>query len=237
MSIFAPSSTKTIGLIGGLSWESTAEYYRLANQAVHDQLGGLHSARILLSSLDFAQIQQLQDGRDWETLGNTLGAEAKRLQDAGADLVLLCSNPLHAVADRIQRQIDIPLVHIADVAAKAATEAKMREVGLLGTAFTMGEPFYRERLEGHGLTVHTPSAESTSEMNRIIYDELCVGIVTEQSRRVFRRVMKELDDQGADGIILGSTEIELLVTPMDADVPLFPTTALHIQEALRLAAG
>lgn len=226
------ASSKTIGMIGGLSWESTAEYYRLANETVHSRLGGLHSARIIVTSLDFAEIQQLQDARDWEALGNRLGEEAKLLQDGGADVVLLCSNPLHCVADRISDKIDIPLLHIADTAAKAALEAKVTEVGLLGTAFTMNEPFYRERLESHGLTVHTPSAAAVNEINRIIYDELCMGIVTEKSRRTFRQVMSDLDEKGADGIILGATEIELLVTDMDADVPLFPTTRLHITAAL-----
>ncbi|MBC9955648.1 aspartate/glutamate racemase family protein [Yimella sp. cx-51] len=226
------TSSKTIGLIGGLSWESTAEYYRLANEAVHSKHGGLHSARLLLSSLDFAQVQQLQDNRDWDALGALLGGEAKRLEDAGAQIILLCSNPLHAVAGRIEDAISIRMLHIADVAAEAAAQRKITEVGLLGTAFTMNESFYRERLEGRGLTVHTPAARDITEINRIIYDELCVGIVTEKSRRFFRQVMQDLDDRGADGIILGATEIELLVDEMDADVPLFPTTRLHIQAAL-----
>lgn len=226
------SSTQTIGLIGGLSWESTAEYYRLANETVHSRLGGLHSARVLLSSLDFAQIQQLQDARDWDALGSVLGGEAKRLEGAGATMILLCSNPLHVVADRIDDAVDVPLIHIADTAGAAAKNAGMKEVGLLGTAFTMNETFYTERLERQGLTVHTPAQGAVGEINRIIYDELCVGIVNEKSRRYFRSVMQDLADRGAEGIILGATEIELLVTAMDADVPIFPTTRLHIKAAL-----
>lgn len=226
------SDPKTLGLIGGLSWESTAEYYRLANETVHSRLGGLHSARVLVNSLDFAEIQALQDSRDWDALGARLAGEADRLAKAGADVVLLCSNPLHVVADRIAEAIEVPLVHIADTAAGAAQDSGMKQIGLLGTAFTMNEDFYRGRLEGHGLTVHTPAKSAVGEVNRIIYDELCVGIVTEKSRRYFRSVMQDLVDAGAEGIILGSTELELLITKDDADVPLFPTTRLHVEAAL-----
>lgn len=226
------NGTTTIGLIGGLSWESTAEYYRLANQTVHRELGGLHSARVLVNSLDFAEIQALQDSRDWDALGARLAQEARTLVTAGAQVVLLCSNPLHVVADTIASAIDVPMIHIADTAAQAALDGGMTQIGLLGTAFTMNEAFYRERLESRGLTVHTPARGAVTEINRIIYDELCVGIVTEKSRRYFRSVMADLAEAGAEGIILGATEIELLVTEMDADVPLFPTTRLHVEAAL-----
>lgn len=226
---------KTIGVLGGMSWESSLEWYRMANQTVRERLGGHHSAPILLDSLDFAEIEALQASGDWDTAGRVLAEHAQGLQAAGAGLVVLCTNTMHLVADRISEAISIPFLHIADTTAEAINAAGVGTVGLLGTAFTMEQPFYRERMSRHGITSLIPDTEDRATVHRIIYDELVQGTVTEESRQAYREVIGRLVQQGAQGIILGCTEIELLVTQADAPVPVFPTTALHVAAALAAA--
>jgi aspartate racemase len=221
-----------IGLIGGMSWESTAEYYRLANVLVAERLGGLHSARLLLASVDFAGIEELQRAGDWAGAGAELAEVARSLQAGGAELLVLCTNTMHLVADAVTAAVDLPLLHIGDVTADAVRAAGLRRVGLLGTAFTMEQPFLRERLGSHGLDVLVPGADDRALVHRVIYDELCRGVVREESRAAYREVMARLVADGAEGIVLGCTEIELLVGDGDADVPLFPTTRLHVAAAV-----
>lgn len=225
---------RVIGLLGGMSWESTAEYYRLANELVRERLGGLHSARLLVCSLDFAEIAALQaDGR-WDEAAKLLSAAARDLQAGGAQLLLICTNTMHLVADQVQAAVDIPLLHLADVAA-AVVRAGLSTVGLLGTAFTMEQDFYRDRLAGHGLTVVTPPPQDRAQVHRIIFDELCLGVVCEPSRQTYREVIARLAAAGAQGVVLGCTEIELLVGAADSPVPLFATTRLHVEAAVDLA--
>lgn len=234
-----PTSTRSlvIGMLGGMSWESSAEYYRLVNEAVRERLGGLHSARCVLASVDFAVIEERQVAGRWDEAGDILAEEAVRIEAAGADLLLLCTNTMHKVADRIQAAIGIPLLHIADVTAQAVTAAGLGTIGLLGTAFTMEQDFYRDRLATNGLTVLVPPPHDRSEVHRIIYDELCLGIVTGDSREIYRTVISRLVAAGAQGIILGCTEIELLIGQQDSPVPVFPTTRLHVEAAVDLALG
>ena len=228
----ATSGPQTIGMLGGMSWESSAEYYRLANELVRDRLGGLHSARVVLASVDFADIEALQATGRWEEAGQLLAEAAKGVEAAGADLLLLCTNTMHKVAEQVQAAVGIPLLHIAEAAALAVRRAGVDTVGLLGTAFTMEQDFYRDRLAGHGLTVLVPPAEDRAEVHRVIYEELCLGVVREESRQTYRRVIERLTRGGAQGIVLGCTEIELLVTPADSPVPIFPTTRLHVEAAV-----
>jgi aspartate racemase len=223
---------RVIGMLGGMSWESTAEYYRLANEMVRDRLGGLHSARLLVSSVDFAEIEQLQVAGRWDDAGQLLAVEARRLETAGADLLVICTNTMHKVADDIETAVSIPLLHLGDVTAAAVNAAGVRTVGLLATAFTMEQDFYRDRLAGHGLHVLLPDAEDRAEVHRVIYEELCLGIITEDSRQAYREVVGRLVAAGAEGVILGCTEIELLVGPDDSPVPVFPTTRLHVAAAV-----
>jgi len=223
---------RVIGMLGGMSWESTAEYYRLANEGVRDRLGGLHSARIVLTSVDFAEIEVLQVAGEWDRAGDLLAAEAARLEAAGAELLVLCTNTMHKVADRVQAAVGIPLLHLADTTATAVRAAGLTTVGLLATAFTMEQDFYRDRLAGHGLDVLVPDADDRAEVHRIIYDELCRGVVREESRRFYRQAIDRLVAAGAQGIILGCTEIELLIGQTDSPVPVFPTTRLHVEAAL-----
>jgi aspartate racemase len=223
---------RTIGLLGGMSWESSAEYYRLANELVRQRLGGLHSARLILSSLDFADIERLQTAGRWDQAGDLLAEAARGLEAAGAGLVLLCTNTMHKVANQVEAALGVPVLHIADTAAAAITADSLTTVGLLGTAFTMEQDFYRNRLASHGLRVITPKADERAEVHRIIYEELCLGIITDRSRRVYCDVIAGLVDGGAQGVILGCTEIELLVTDNDSDVPLFPTTRIHVSAAV-----
>jgi aspartate racemase len=224
-----------IGMLGGMSWESTAEYYRLANELVRDRLGGLHSARLVLSSVDFAEIEALQVTGEWDRAGDILVAEAARLEAAGAELLVLCTNTMHKVADRIQAAVGIPLLHLADTTAAAVRNAGLTTVGLLATRFTMEQDFYRDRLAGHGLTVLVPDADDRAEVHRVIYDELCRGTIREESREFYRQVIDRLVAAGAEGIILGCTEIELLIGPADSPVPVFPTTRLHVEAAVTAA--
>jgi aspartate racemase len=227
---------KTIGLIGGMSWESTVPYYRLINEAVKARLGGLHSARLLLYSVDFHDVERLQQAGDWDAAGALLAGAARSLEAAGADFLVLCTNTMHKVADRIEAAVAIPLVHIADPTAVAIKQARHATVGLLGTRFTMEQAFYRERLsERHGLHVLVPNAEDREVVHRIIFDELCLGTVRSESRSAYRDIMARLASQGAEAIILGCTEISLLVSQEDSRVPLFDTTALHARAAVEAA--
>lgn len=228
---------RTIGLLGGMSWESSAEYYRLANELVKERLGGLHSARCILHSVDFADIEELQANGDWDRAGELLAEAAASLERGGADIVLLCTNTMHKVADRVGAAIGVPLLHLADTTAEAVLGAGMQTVGLLGTAFTMEQDFYRGRLAAHGLQVLTPAPADRAIVHSVIYDELCVGVVDARSRAEYLRIMGSLADRGAQGVILGCTEIELLIGPDDGPVPTFPTARLHIEAAIRFALG
>jgi aspartate racemase len=223
---------RVIGMLGGMSWESSAEYYRLANELVRDRLGGLHSARVLLASVDFADIEALQVSGDWDEAGRLLAVAAQGLEAAGADLVLICTNTMHKVADQVQAAVSIPLLHLGDVTAAAVRAAGLSTVGLLATGFTMEQDFYRDRLAGHGLTVLVPEASDRADVHRIIYDELCLGVIREESRETYRQVIGRLVAAGAEGIILGCTEIELLVGAADSPLPVFPTTRLHVEAAV-----
>ena len=226
------NTPRVIGMLGGMSWESTAQYYRLANEMVRERLGGLHSARIVLASVDFAEVEVLQSAGRWDEAGQLLAEAANGLEAAGADLLLICTNTMHKVADQVQEAITIPVLHLGDTTAHAVTAAGLGTVGLLGTAFTMEQDFYRDRLASHGLRVLVPPSDDRAEVHRIIYDELCVGIVSEVSRQVYRDVIGRLIDAGAEGIILGCTEIEMLISDADSPVPVFPTTRLHVEAAV-----
>ena len=227
---------KIIGLIGGMSWESTVTYYQQINEAIKAQLGGLHSAKLVLYSVDFHEIERLQHAGDWDAAGKLLADAARALQSAGADFLVLCTNTMHKVAPAIEAAVRIPLLHIADPTGDAIKRAGLSCVGLLGTRFTMEQAFYRDRLrERHGLTVVIPGDDDRDIVHRIIYEELCLGQVKPESRDEYRRVIAALVSQGAKGIILGCTEILLLVGQADADVPLFDTAALHAQHAAKRA--
>lgn len=227
---------KTIGLIGGMSWESTVPYYRLINETIKERLGGLHSAKVILYSVDFHEVEQLQRAGDWETAGVLLANAARSLEAAGADFLVLCTNTMHKVAPSIETAVTIQLFHIADPTATEVKRAGHATVGLLGTRFTMEEPFYRDRLrEGHGLRVIVPNAQERDSIHRIIYDELCLGLVLPESRSEFQRVIAGLASQGAEAIILGCTEISLLVSQQDTKFPLFDTTAIHARAAAEAA--
>jgi aspartate racemase len=223
---------KTLGLIGGMSWESTVPYYRAINQTVKQRLGGLHSAKLLLYSVDFAEVEQLQATGQWDAAGALLADVARKLEGAGADALVLCTNTMHKVADAITNAVNIPLLHIADPTATAIKQRGFTTVGLLGTRFTMEQDFYRARLESaHGLTVLTPPQTDRDRVHEIIYGELCLGHVTDVSRQAFLRVIADLGAQGAQAIVLGCTEIAMLVHPSDCALPLFDTTELHARSA------
>ncbi|MFF8646046.1 aspartate/glutamate racemase family protein [Streptomyces sp. NPDC015345] len=226
---------KTIGLIGGMSWESSAEYYRLLNELVRERLGGLHSARCVLHSVDFAEIERLQVAGEWERAGDVLAAAGKGLEAAGAELVLICTNTMHKVAGQVADAISVPLLHLGDATAEAVRAAGLRTVGLLGTAFTMEQDFYRERLAGHGLEVLVPDEAGRAVVHRVIYEELCLGVVRDESRVAYQEVIAGLVRRGAEGVILGCTEIELLIRQEHSAVPVFPTTRLHAQAAVEAA--
>ena len=227
---------KTIGLIGGMSWESTVPYYRLINETVAARLGGLHSARLVLYSVDFHDIERLQHAGDWVAAGELLAQAARSLQAAGADVLVLCTNTMHKVATQIEAAVSIPLFHIADPTAAEIRAAGHTRVGLIGTRFTMEQGFYRDRLtERHGLQVLVPEAGEREIVHRVIYEELCLGRVVPASRAEYRRVMAGLVARGAEAIILGCTEICLLVDASDASVPLFDTTSIHARKAAEWA--
>ncbi len=223
---------KTIGLLGGMSWESTAHYYRVLNETVRDRVGGLHSAPIILHSVDFAPIAELQAQDDWETAAVLLGDAARGLAIAGAEFLVIATNTMHIVADQIEAAAGIPVLHIAEPTADAIIAAGIDTVGLLGTRFTMEKAFYRERLEACGLTVLVPDADDIGTVNRIIYDELVLGLIRDESRDEYRAVMQRLVDRGATGVIAGCTEITMLVVTSDVAVPLFDTTELHALAAV-----
>jgi len=227
---------KMIGLIGGMSWESSVEYYRILNRGVRDRLGPSVSARCLLWSFDFSEIEQLQHSNDWVGLGQRLADAARHLEAAGADALLICTNTMHRVADDVEQAVSIPLLHIADPTAARIRAEGYRRVGLLGTAFTMEQDFYTGRLrERHGLDVLVPDAPDREAVHRIIYDELVAGRLEPASRAVFREVIGRLIAAGAEAVILGCTEIMLLVRPEDSAVPLFDTTEIHAEAAIAVA--
>lgn len=227
---------KTLGLIGGMSWESTVPYYREINLAVKAQLGGLHSAKIILYSVNFAEVEQLQISGQWDAAGTLLATVAQTLERAGADGLVLCTNTMHKVAESIERAVHIPLLHIADPTAQAIRHRGGTTVGLLGTRFTMEQDFYRSRLEqSHGLKVLVPPQADREQVHRVIYDELCQGQVLDSSRQTFLRVIQDLQAQGAQAVILGCTEIAMLVQPQHCTLPLLDTTALHARSAAQWA--
>jgi aspartate racemase len=229
---------KTIGMIGGMSWESTLDYYRYLNEGVKEKLGGMHSARCLLYSVDFEEIERYQRQGQWELATAIMVDAAQRLKRGGADFLIICTNTMHKMAPEVQDAVDIPLIHIADAAAKAIIGAGICKVGLLGTRFTMEEDFYRGRLEKlHGLEVLVPNLEERIIVHDVIYKELCLGKIENQSRLQYKEIITNLVSQGAEGIILGCTEIGMLIKPEDSPIPLFDTTRLHAQMALDYALG
>ncbi len=227
---------RTIGLLGGMSWESTVPYYQAINRTIARELGGLHSAKLVLYSVDFAEIERLQHADRWGEAGSLLGDAALALEGAGADLLVLCTNTMHRVAEDIEARVRIPLLHIADPTAEAIRAAGLSTVGLLGTSFTMEQVFYRGRLRSRfGLTVLVPEASSRKLVHEVIYSELCRGIVSKSSREAFQQIVSELVAKGAEGVILGCTEIGLLLRPGDVSVPVFDTAELHAEAAASFA--
>ncbi|ACO73050.1 aspartate/glutamate racemase family protein [Laribacter hongkongensis] len=228
---------KTLGLIGGMSWESTATYYRLLNEHAKAALGGLHSARLVLVSVDFAEVEALQACGDWDAAGALLARACRQLEAAGADAVVLCTNTMHKVAPAMQAATDLPFLHIGDATAAAIRAAGLDCVGLLGTRFTMEQDFYRARLEARGIRVLVPEADDRATVHRIIYDELCLGDIRPASRTAYLDIIGRLAAAGAQGVVLGCTEIPLLVSAGDTSLPLFDTTALHARFAADFALG
>lgn len=228
---------RTIGLIGGMSWESSAEYYRIINQQVRDRLGPLRSAQMLLYSVDFGPVEQAQHAGRWDDAALILQDAARRLQAGGADCIVLCTNTMHLVAPQIEAAVSVPFLHIADAAGATAVKANTLTVGLLGTAFTMEQDFLKARLTAQGLNVLVPDAQERRAVHRIIYEELCVGVISEASRQVYQQAIANLAARGAQAIILGCTEIGLLIKPEHSDLPLLDTTELHAQAAVAFALG
>jgi aspartate racemase len=226
---------RKIGLLGGMSWESTALYYSLLNELVRDRLGGYHSARCVVSSVDFAPIEEMQRAGDWDTAGRLLADEARLLEDAGAELLLLCTNTMHKVADRIEEATTVPFVHLADVTARAVLAAGVEAVAFLGTGFSMRESFHTDRIARHGLSVMVPDQQQQRVVHEVIYGELVHGVVRDESRAAYQQIIESLVARGAQGVILGCTEIELLIGREDCPVPAFPTTRLHAEAAVDLA--
>ena len=226
---------KTIGLIGGMSWESTVTYYQMINEAVKDTLGGLHSAKILLYSLNFEEIEALQSSGQWEKAGEILADIARKLEQAGADCILICTNTMHKVADTVRAAVSVPLLHIAEATADALTAGGISKVALLGTRYTMTEDFYKCKLVERGIEVLIPEAEDVELINSIIFDELCLGVISDASRQKMLSVIASLEEKGARGVILGCTEIGLLISRQDTSLPVFDTTAIHAAAAARFA--
>ena len=226
---------KTIGLIGGMSWESTVTYYQLVNTAVKERLGGLHSARCILYSVDFDEIEACQSSGDWARSGEILGRAAAALERAGAEFILICTNTMHKVFDQVQAYVQVPLLHIAEATGDELDRAGIARVGLLGTKYTMLQDFYKQRLVDRGVEVLVPEGEDVDLVNAVIFDELCLGTVSDQSRREFLRIIDGLAGRGAQGVILGCTEIGLLVGQRDTAVPLFDTTVIHALQAVERA--
>lgn len=226
---------KTIGLIGGMSWESTVSYYQIINEAVKNALGGLHSAKIILHSVEFDEIEQCQSRGDWETSGDILGKAAQGLEAAGADFLLICTNTMHKVAPQIASMVHIPIVHIAAATADELEKHDIRKVGLLGTKYTMTQDFYKQILIDRGIDVIIPDPADVEVVNDIIFHELCVGEIKEVSRKQLQRIIDSFKEQGAQGVILGCTEIGLLICPSDSSVPVFDTTLIHAKRAAEMA--
>jgi len=227
---------KTIGLLGGMSWESTVEYYRLINEGIKSKLGGLHSAQIAMYSVDFEPIEQLQKSGEWESSGEILADAAKKIESAGADFLLICTNTMHKVAQQIEAAIQIPLIHIADATAEELIKNNMQSVGLLGTVFTMEQDFYKGRLQDKfGLNVVIPEKADREIVHKVIYQELCLGNVQTNSRNEYLRIIKDLSEQGAQAVVLGCTEIGILVKQSDTEIKLLDTTAIHAQKAVEMA--
>ena len=222
---------KTLGLLGGMSWESTVPYYQIINETIKKELGGLHSAKLLLYSVDFAEIEAYQASGAWDKSGEVLGAAAKNLQEAGADYIVICTNTMHKVAPQIQEMISIPVIHIADVTADALLGAGIKTAALLGTKYTMTQDFYKDKLIARGIDVLVPGEEDIEEVNRVIYEELCRGIISPDSRAEYVRIIETLKEKGAEGVILGCTEIGLLVRQEDSPLPVFDTTVIHATRA------
>ncbi|WP_110588964.1 aspartate/glutamate racemase family protein [Microbacterium suaedae] len=218
---------KKIGLIGGMSWESSALYYRLINEDVRDRLGGLHSARCVMGSVDFADIERMQVAGEWTRAGEVLANEARALERAGAEVIALCTNTMHKVAGSVEDAISVPFVHVVDVTADAVRAAGVKTVALLGTRFTMEEIFYRDRMRARGVETLIPDAPSRAAVDHVIFDELVRGIVRDESREAYRAIIERLVSDGAEGVILGCTEIELLIRPEDVAAPSFASTSLH----------
>lgn len=226
---------KTIGILGGMSWESTMTYYQGLNRTVKQRLGGLHSAKLVLLSVDFAEIERLQHQGEWQQLGELLAANARQVEAAGAEGLLIATNTMHKVAEPVAAAIGIPLLHLADATAEHLLEQGIRRVGLLGTRFTMEQAFYRERIEARGIEVVVPDAAERELVHRVIYDELCNGQIVDSSRQGYLQIIDNLAKQGAQGVILGCTEIGLLVDAQHTAVPLFDTTVIHIEQAVNWA--
>lgn len=226
---------KTIGLIGGMSWESTVPYYQIINEEVKQKLGGLHSAKIILYSVEFDEIEKCQSSGNWEKSGEILGHAAQGLEAAGADFILICTNTMHKVAPQIASMIHVPIVHIADATADALQEKHIGKVGLLGTKYTMTQDFYKQKLIDRGIEVVIPDAEDIETVNEIIFHELCVGKVLDESRARFQEIIKRLQEKGAEGVILGCTEIGLLIHQPDSVLPVFDTTLIHAKKAAEIA--
>ena len=228
---------RSIGLVGGRSWESSLQYYRLLNRGVEERLGGLHSARLVLSSVEFAELTALQEADRWDDVAELLAGVARGVEAAGADLLLMCTTAFHTVADQVADAVGIPFLHLADVVAQACTARGLDTVGLLGTAYSMQRPFFVDRLASHGLRIVVPEERHHDPINQVIYGELVHGKVLDSSRSAAVRVIDELWDQGAQGVILGCTELELLVKQADVELPVFTCTTLHVQAALDEALG
>lgn len=228
---------RTLGIIGGMSWESTESYYRLINEGIKAELGGLHSADLLIHSLDFAPIGELQAQGDWDKMGEILANSGKRLQAAGAQGLLIATNTMHKVVDQVQAATGLPIIHIADATATTIKAQGLTKIGLLGTQFTMTQDFYKQRLIDVGLQVVIPEEEARSEVHRIIYEELCQGQLLDSSREYYKQVIKDLADKGCKGVILGCNEIGLLIKQADSPIPVFDTTAIHASAAVKFLLG
>ena len=222
---------KTIGLIGGMSWESTVTYYKIINETVKEKLGGLHSAKCILYSIDFQKIEECQANGNWEKSGEILGEAANNLEKAGADFIVICTNTMHKVINQIKEKISIPILHIAEMTAEKILEKGLKNIALLGTKYTMEQDFYKSKLIEKGINVIIPDKNDIEIINKVIYDELCLGTINSNSKKKFLEIVDKLRSKGAEGIILGCTEIGLLIKNEDTDVPLFDTAVIHAEEA------
>ncbi|WP_374124123.1 aspartate/glutamate racemase family protein [Leptotrichia hongkongensis] len=222
---------KTIGLIGGMSWESTVTYYKIINETIKEKLGGLHSAKCILYSVDFQEIEECQANGNWEKSGEILGEAAYNLEKAGADFIVICTNTMHKVVNQIKEKISIPILHIAEMTAEKILEKGLKNIALLGTKYTMEQDFYKSKLIEKGINVIIPDKNDIEIINKVIYDELCLGIINSNSKKKFLEIVDKLRNKGAEGIILGCTEIGLLIKNEDTDVPLFDTAIIHAEQA------